>query len=47
VNGPGSEIKDNYSSMLGKNSPYSPWLMFYFMREDALPYITDVSGIIA
>jgi hypothetical protein len=28
VNGPGSEIRDNYSSMLGKNSPDSPWLMF-------------------
>jgi hypothetical protein len=27
VNGPGSKIKDNYFSMLGKNSPDSPWLM--------------------
>jgi hypothetical protein len=27
VNGPGSEIKDNYSSMLEKNSLDSPWLM--------------------
>jgi hypothetical protein len=44
VNGPGSEIRDNYSSMLEKNSPDSPWLMFYLMREDALPNITDVSG---
>jgi hypothetical protein len=35
---------DNYSSMLGKNIPYSPWLMFYFMREDALPNLTDESG---
>jgi hypothetical protein len=28
VNGSSSEIRDNYSSMLGKNSPESPWLMF-------------------
>jgi hypothetical protein len=34
VNGPSSEIGDNYSSMLGKNSPDIPWLMFYFLRED-------------
>jgi hypothetical protein len=27
VNGSNSQIKDNYSSMLGKNSPYIPWLM--------------------
>jgi hypothetical protein len=32
MNGPGSEIRDNYSSMLGKNSLDSPWLMFYFSR---------------
>jgi hypothetical protein len=39
--------RDNYSSMLGKNSPDSPWLMFYFLREDALPDLTDVSGRMA
>jgi hypothetical protein len=44
VNGPGSEIRDNYSSMIEKNSPDSPWLMFYFLRADALPDLIDVSG---
>jgi hypothetical protein len=29
--------------MLGKNSPDSPWLMFYFLRADA-PNLIDVSG---
>jgi hypothetical protein len=43
VNGPGSEIRDNYSSMLEKNSPDSPWLMFYPLRVDALLDLTDVS----
>jgi hypothetical protein len=38
---------DIYSSMLGKNSPDSPWLMCYFMREDSLSYLTDVSGRMA
>jgi hypothetical protein len=33
-----------YSSILEKNSPYSPWLMFYLLRADALPDLTDVSG---
>jgi hypothetical protein len=47
VNGPGLEIRDNYSSMLEKNSPNSPWLMVYFLREDALPDLTDVSGRMA
>jgi hypothetical protein len=47
VNVPCSEIRDNYSSMLEKNSPDSPWLMFYFMREDDLPDITYVSGRMA
>jgi hypothetical protein len=47
VNGPGSEIRDNYSSMLGKNSPDSPWLMFYSLRADALPNLTYVSGRMA
>jgi hypothetical protein len=28
VNGPGSEIRNNYSSMLGNNSLDNPWLMF-------------------
>jgi hypothetical protein len=28
VKGPGSKIMDSYSSMLEKNSPDSPWLMF-------------------
>jgi hypothetical protein len=44
VNGPSSEIRDTYSSMLGKNSPDSPWMLFYFLREDALPNLTNVSG---
>jgi hypothetical protein len=30
--------------MLEKNSPDSPWMMFYFLRADALPNLTDVSG---
>jgi hypothetical protein len=30
--------------MLGKNSTDSPWLMFYFMMENALPNLTNVSG---
>jgi hypothetical protein len=47
LNGQGSEIRDNYSSMLGKNSPDSPWLMFNFLREDVLPDLIDVSGRIA
>jgi hypothetical protein len=36
-----------YSSMLGKNSPDSPWMMFCFLRADALPNLTDVSGRMA
>jgi hypothetical protein len=47
VNGPGSEIRDSYSSMLRMNSPDSPWLMFYFLRANALPDLTDVSGRMA
>jgi hypothetical protein len=35
---------DNYSSLLEKNSPNSSSLMFYILREDALPDLTDVSG---
>jgi hypothetical protein len=42
VNGPGSEIRDSYSSMLGKNSPDSmlgknspdsPWLMLLLYED--------------
>jgi hypothetical protein len=33
--------------MLEKNSPDSPWMMFYILREDALPDLTDVSGRMA
>jgi hypothetical protein len=47
VNGPGSEIRDLYFSMLEKNSRDSPWLMFYFLRADALLDLTDVSGRMA
>jgi hypothetical protein len=42
-NGPGSENRDNYSSLLEKNSPDSSSLMFYLLREDTLPELTDVS----
>jgi hypothetical protein len=47
VNGPGLEIRDRYSSMLEKNSLDSPWLMFYLLRANALPNLTDVSGRMA
>jgi hypothetical protein len=43
VNGPGSEIMENYSSMLEKNSQDSPLLIFYILRVFSLPYLTDVS----
>jgi hypothetical protein len=39
--------QDNYSSMLEKNSPDNSWLMFYLLRADALPDLTDVSGRMA
>jgi hypothetical protein len=39
--------QDIYSSMLEKNSPDSPWMMFYILREDALPDLTYVSGRMA
>jgi hypothetical protein len=39
--------QDIYSSMLEKNSPNSSWLMFYFLRVDALPDLTDVGGRMA
>jgi hypothetical protein len=38
---------DSYSSLLKKNSPDSSSLMFYLLRVDALPYLTDVSGRMA
>jgi hypothetical protein len=47
VNGPGSEIRDNYSSMLENNSLDSPWPMFYLLRVDSLPDLTSVSGRMA
>jgi hypothetical protein len=47
VNGPGLEIKGNYSSIIEKNSLDISWMMFYLLREDALPYLTDVSGRMA
>jgi hypothetical protein len=39
--------QDNYSSLLEKNSPDSSSLMFDFLRADALPDLTDVSGRMA
>jgi hypothetical protein len=39
--------QDNYSSFLEKNSPDSSSLMFYLLRVDALPDLTDVSGRMA
>jgi hypothetical protein len=39
--------KDNYSSLLEKNSPDSSTLMFYLLRADTLPELTDVSGRMA
>jgi hypothetical protein len=39
--------QDSYSSLLEKNSPDSPSLMFYSLRADALPDLTDVSGRMA
>jgi hypothetical protein len=38
---------DNYSSLLEKNSLDSSSLMFYLLREDGLPGLTDVSGKMA
>ena len=38
---------DNYSSFLEKNSLDSSSLMFDFLRADALPDLTDVSGRMA
>jgi hypothetical protein len=39
--------QDSYSSLLEKNSPDSSSLMFDFLREYALPNLTDVSGRMA
>jgi hypothetical protein len=39
--------RDSYSSLLEKNSPDSSSLMFYLLRADALPDLTDVSGRMA
>jgi hypothetical protein len=39
--------RDNYSSLLEKNSPDISSLMFYLMREDSLPDLIDVSGRMA
>jgi hypothetical protein len=39
--------QDNYSSSLEKNSPDISSLMFDLLREDVLPYLTDVSRIMA
>jgi hypothetical protein len=39
--------QDSYSSLLEKNSPDSSSLMFYLLRADALPDLTDVSGRMA
>jgi hypothetical protein len=37
------QSKDIYSSMLGKNSPDNPWLMFNFLRADVVLDLKDVS----
>jgi hypothetical protein len=39
--------QDSYSSLPEKNSPDSSSLMFDFLRADALPDLTDVSGRMA
>ena len=39
--------RDSYSSFLEKNSPDSSSLMFYLLRANALPDLTDVSGRMA
>jgi hypothetical protein len=36
--------QDNYYSMLEKNSPDNSWLVVYLLRENALPYLIDMSG---
>jgi hypothetical protein len=44
-----SKLKNRggYSSFLEKNSPDSSSLMFYLLRADSLPNLTDVSGRMA
>jgi hypothetical protein len=39
--------QDSYSSLLEMNSPDISSLMFYLLRADTLPYLTDVSGRMA
>jgi hypothetical protein len=39
--------RDNYSSLLEKNSPDRSSLMFDLLRADALPDLTVVSGRMA
>ena len=39
--------RDNYSSLLERNSLDNSLSMFYFLREDALPDLTYVSGRMA
>jgi hypothetical protein len=39
--------RDSYSSLLEKNSQNSSSLMFYLLRPNALPDLTDVSGRMA
>jgi hypothetical protein len=43
----GLRNRDSCSSLLEKNSPDSSSLMFYFLKEDVLPNLIDVSGIMA
>jgi hypothetical protein len=45
-NGPGSEIRNNHSSLFEKNREDSPLLMFY-TEEDILSDLTDVSERLA
>jgi hypothetical protein len=47
VNGLGSQIRDNYSSIPEKNSLDSPSLIFYIQRADVLQNLIDVSGRMA
>jgi hypothetical protein len=46
-NGPGSTIRDNFSSLIEKNSPDNSSLMFYLLRVDILSDLTDVSERLA
>jgi hypothetical protein len=40
-------MRENYLCIIEKNSPDSPWIIFYFMRKYALPYLTNLSGRMA